>query len=351
MFQRCGIYRGFSKGFSWGKGKYPVRTMVREAVKLIEAGGLNSPFRATLSSAINGWRPPMSLTQFLDEPIVRAELRSRFGKPKLDVTLPLAAPPRTAALGLTGTAFDYLFRFAVLKQHGQIDSPEGWVAAKAVARSARMFPARTTKRVEQMLAEAASIYREYTRKDSTLPGAALIDASIGLAQLDLIIRVGQADFELPPATRKLVVADLKSLLDLTPISQFKATRLCLPNPTFGSAARMVGGADADLILDGTLWDVKVTKTPAFSREMFNQLVGYVCLAQLGGVDGCEPRDHHIEQVGIYFARHGLAHSFALADIPGIAHLPEFLLWFKGAASRWLAARTIAANRLLRSARA
>ncbi len=46
VFQQRGIYRGFSRKISWGKGKHPVQTLVQEAVKWINAGGLSGSLQS-----------------------------------------------------------------------------------------------------------------------------------------------------------------------------------------------------------------------------------------------------------------------------------------------------------------
>lgn len=68
-----------------------------------------------------------------------------------------------------------------------------------------------------------------------------------------------------------------------------------PNPTFAGSASL-GGADADLIVDRTLIDLKTVTRGWFGRAELWQLVGYV-LADLDDTYG-------IERVGVYLARHG-----------------------------------------------
>lgn len=64
-------------------------------------------------------------------------------------------------------------------------------------------------------------------------------------------------------------------------------------PTF-DGSRDVGGADADMILDGLLVDMKTTTSPKVKGEMIHQLLGYVLL---------DYSDHYgIQQVGIYLSR-------------------------------------------------
>lgn len=67
------------------------------------------------------------------------------------------------------------------------------------------------------------------------------------------------------------------------------------NPTFAGSASL-GGADADLIVDRTLIDLKTVTNGWFGRAELWQLVGYV-LADLDNT-------HRIERVGVYLARHG-----------------------------------------------
>jgi hypothetical protein len=68
---------------------------------------------------------------------------------------------------------------------------------------------------------------------------------------------------------------------------------CVANPDFALSGRL-GGADADLILDGCLIDIKTTKSPTMSREWAYQLLGYL----LADTDNA----HRITQIGFYVSR-------------------------------------------------
>lgn len=80
---------------------------------------------------------------------------------------------------------------------------------------------------------------------------------------------------------------------------FSAQHSCLPgspcvaNPTFALSGRL-GGADADLILDGCLIDIKTTKRPTMRREWAYQLLGYL----LADTDNA----HQVTQIGFYVSR-------------------------------------------------
>lgn len=72
------------------------------------------------------------------------------------------------------------------------------------------------------------------------------------------------------------------------------------NPTFAGSTD-VGGADADLIVDGCLIDIKTTKQSAVDSEWIRQIAGYLLL------------DYHdiyrLNSVGLYLARHGMLLSW------------------------------------------
>ena len=82
------------------------------------------------------------------------------------------------------------------------------------------------------------------------------------------------------------------------------------NPAFGDSSRLVGGADADLIVGTTLIDWKVINKPRTGlRENMAQLLGYAALAHLEG--------QTIEHVALYFGRHGQTVTVKIEDLTDI----------------------------------
>jgi hypothetical protein len=67
------------------------------------------------------------------------------------------------------------------------------------------------------------------------------------------------------------IKDLRRLIELVDPDTFTAHELCILNPTFGDASRMVGGADTDVLLDDTLRDVKTVKDFDLKSPYFNQI--------------------------------------------------------------------------------
>ena len=103
---------------------------------------------------------------------------------------------------------------------------------------------------------------------------------------------------------------------LIDIEQFKWDKYCFLNPTFGEGSRLVGGADADLVLDGIIIDIKTTSKMVFSQQYFKQLVGYYILGMIGGV---HVGDNYVngeerEELAIYYSRYGYMFKFRMMDL-------------------------------------
>jgi len=79
---------------------------------------------------------------------------------------------------------------------------------------------------------------------------------------------------------------------------FESAKRCVYNPEFGYASILVGGADADLLLDTTLVEVKTTKNPSYKWTDAAQLVGYYVLAAMAG------KPWPINCLSLYKARFG-----------------------------------------------
>jgi hypothetical protein len=109
---------------------------------------------------------------------------------------------------------------------------------------------------------------------------------------------------LPP---QIWVDDLRALSRLfaSHLAELAREPLFL-NPTFAGSGE-IGGADADLISNGCLIDVKTTVDPKFTRtRLLYQLLGYVLL----DYDDA----YAIRSTGIYLSRQGLLIAWQLDDL-------------------------------------
>ena len=116
-----------------------------------------------------------------------------------------------------------------------------------------------------------------------------------------------------------VVEDLVALASLFASSQPELLqgRPVFLNPTFGEASRLLGGADADLIVAHGLIDIKTVQRAVLGKSTLWQLLGYL-LADTENV-------FNIEEVGLYFSRHGVRVTWSV---------PEFLSTLAGEIGTW-----------------
>lgn len=76
------------------------------------------------------------------------------------------------------------------------------------------------------------------------------------------------------------------------------------NPIFDGSPD-VGGADADLIVDGTLIDIKTSVKPEVKADYIWQLLGYTLLDYSDR--------YHIDSIGLYMSRQGILFKWDLAE--------------------------------------
>jgi hypothetical protein len=93
------------------------------------------------------------------------------------------------------------------------------------------------------------------------------------------------------------------------LEQFTPWSHIILNPGFGTD---LINADADLVVDEMLIEVKVTKHLKLSREHFNQLIGYYLLYLIGGIP--QNKQLKISKLGVYFARHNFLWTVGVDQI-------------------------------------
>lgn len=102
------------------------------------------------------------------------------------------------------------------------------------------------------------------------------------------------------------------------------------NPVFAGSG-YVGGADADLILDRRLIEIKTTADARFDQQWLLQLLGYVLLDW--------DDEYRIDGLGVLFARQATLAKWPLADVlrrvggGGMAALPGLRAEFKDLVTR------------------
>jgi len=269
----------------------------------------------------------MSLTYYLTSPDhldLRLHLRNEFQRPRFDHKLEIKALPQTKNYGIVGTAFDYIVRFTIQHHHkNKCVAKDEWVADIAFRELQKILSPMEVMLLKKRYERSKETYQKFLK--SGKPTDALYVDAIFLAKLDLYVRSRYVAPDFSTDNRS-DIKDLKKLHQVFPISDFKVKERCFLNPVFGKGSIMVGGADADIILDDTLIDIKVTKHLKLEREYLNQLIGYYILALIGGInkgyDGSV-----IKNVAIYFARYGLVWKIPLTDLGDTIKFESFKNYF------------------------
>jgi len=268
----------------------------------------------------------MSLTSFVSLTEIKERLNKEYDLPAMKCSCQLRVQPRTKKYSLVGTAFDYLMRFWIKRNNPQAEV-KSWVAETAVEITLPMLgvPASVTKTAKRILREAKQTYSEYLETGDVTDE--IICATVHLAQLDPIYRALYVDPNLG-IVEQPVIDELKELLSLVNPKYFLAKKYCALNPTFGDASSLVGGADADLIIDDVLIDIKTTQSGKLDIGQFHQLIGYYILNHIGRING--KHNIRINQLGVYYSRYGELLTFPSATLLN-DRFPQFVEWFNNKA--------------------
>jgi hypothetical protein len=288
----------------------------------------------------------MSLTSILKDPKnveLKEIFKSEFPRPAFNIKSEPKAPPLTKNWSIVGTAFDYLFRFYLehLNKNSLIIKGN-WVADLAYSKLLNQVSKSKKQQVStgylqdkvikitdlletinQLYNQTKLNYAQYI-KTGTLTED-LISNTIFLAKLDNYFRSTIIDHDFA-THNKADIEDLSKLISLVNPDNFMAKDRLYFNPTFGNGSYLVGGADADLIIDDTLIDIKVIKDAKLDREHLNQILRYYILSLYDRVSNSSST-FQIEKLGIYFARHGELWTIPTSQFGDKRKFEDFTNWF------------------------
>ncbi len=274
-----------------------------------------------MSSLTDTLRRPSKATEDL-----KAFLKQTFPTPRLNLDDRIVSPFTGKSASLIGKAFDYLLRFELERKYTSITHSRSWVAQSAMRefnssdtsvwfdedeeklpgeeflkllRERQQHMRSINEPVQRKFLKCHQIHRRFIEGKNVAINS-LLDACLFLGQLDDIVRIG------PPATMfvdagspdALNLADLKELKRNLDLSILAPQKKCILNPTFSKA---FVGADADLIIDKTLIDVKTVKNAKVDRATLNQVICYYLLYLHGGITG--HKKIKLDSVGVYFSRY------------------------------------------------
>lgn len=224
---------------------------------------------------------------------------------------------------LVGIAFDYLARIIIaqkveLNKEASYEDLTGEYAIPILERVLETKP-RVVKKVKKRVEKCKKNFKRVTQNKIHVKEV-IVDACF-LAKLEAIARTGIPPLDLlePSFFNKPEDEIVNDLLQICEV--FNTTFLPLVhadskvyyNPNFGIASGLVRGADADIIIDGTLYDFKTGKPIGYKWQDIAQVLGYYLLNEImhdmSEVDDDKdekdyPHSIIISRLAIYRGRYG-----------------------------------------------
>lgn len=183
---------------------------------------------------------------------------------------------------IVGITFDYLARFMISQK---ITNNKNEVISDLVAKQGlyileRNVDKKTNRELKKLYDNAISYTSDFISSNQTLTEK-LIYNSYFLGKLEQIARCGMMPDKISNVTDLPVSEIVEDLLNLCNVFKTEfldkvvnKDSMVIFNPHFGNSSRMVGGADADVFIDGVLYDFKCTKNTGYRGKDIQQIIGY-----------------------------------------------------------------------------
>ncbi|MCD8327033.1 MAG: hypothetical protein LUC90_10250 [Lachnospiraceae bacterium] len=250
---------------------------------------------------------------------------------------------------LAGTAFDYAARFITARYAGGNCGEENEVTSTATAELnsfyglvavQKMIGGEAYKKMHDRYVELLSRVKAYFKQPEA-DHSILSEPCCYFARLEHIYRSGgilpKDGYEvLLKNEPQEVYDDLKRLCDvffetfITSGIVHKGSKVVF-NPTFGKESTLLGGADADIFIDGVLYDFKAAKESRYRWQEVAQIYVYYLLHDLNVMTElglCTETDYEkkaqsqhmiaegIDKIALYKARFGVIESLDVSLIKG-----------------------------------
>ncbi|PHS22440.1 MAG: hypothetical protein COA84_12725 [Robiginitomaculum sp.] len=266
----------------------------------------------------------MSLTNFIKRP----RIREAFGKyatkdrtPGAFKTCPLLVKDAQGPNGSAGTSFDYLARFHIARVMSKTEirvHRRQWISEYVQERSYRystdegIYDIGMNEEWHEYLTGAHFEANAYIQGKGNVKWLALLVQY--MAHSDLLKRTMMGFDNRFDACGRVAIELIEMLELFDPIEVFQPKKHVYLNPEFVIADK-VGGADAELIIDDRLIEIKTNNRLTLTKSTLLQLAGYVVLHDHAGIKMDDGVHHEpLSSVGIYFARHNKFVTIPLCDL-------------------------------------
>lgn len=240
----------------------------------------------------------------------------------------IAVPPLVDSKysGFIGTCSDYLIRFYVARMVHNQAALENTVAEAGMQRLKGKMNEKNGAAIEKAFMTQKEKVKAFI--DGTGRVNEIFYPCIMFANFDNIVRVGIRYSTIKEAAMAAVSApDMDAVKEVVEIGNIfikvvhtekllQKDSTVVFNPKFGRYGAFCGGADADIYIDGCLYDFKSTKDIGYHRDYTAQLLGYYFLSRI--CDDLHEGDlvsQQIKYLGIYFSRYGVICKVPVPEIP------------------------------------
>tara|TARA_Y100000589_G_C27055683_1_gene589200 strand:- start:93 stop:917 length:825 start_codon:yes stop_codon:yes gene_type:complete len=237
----------------------------------------------------------------MDDKETKVFLKEYIINPRMKDSVDVIVPPCSKNHGRMGTAIDYAIRFGLIHRTSIAEHHTYLISQISVHGFIRQTNPELYKTASIRLEEAIDTLFKYEINESKY-GRKAAFSSMVLADYDVMFRTRNTTLPSPITDEQ--TQEIIQLMHLVPWDFFEQFGNISLNPSFGNGTKRLGGADADIIADDLLIDIKTTVQPKLTLEMVRQLVGYALLCNHFGITTGkdETTPHQIKRVGIYFAR-------------------------------------------------
>ncbi|GLI82377.1 hypothetical protein ANABIO32_00630 [Rossellomorea marisflavi] len=228
---------------------------------------------------------------------------------------------------IIGTAFDYCARFEIGKFLKDKRSTEALYSAQGFLAILKSHPkAKEYKLTESYYINLMKGINEYVKgREGNFEY--VLETSVRLAKMEHAVR---GDVRRIPELNlddifiddqsSLIINQLRDMVKLFHdefINGGYVTKKSdvIYNPHFGATGNLVGGADADIFIDGTLYDFKTSKDNKYKRLDVAQLLGYFLLCEINNyMDVDDAYYLGIDRLSFYKGRYGTIESMKVTDL-------------------------------------
>lgn len=262
----------------------------------------------SLTSMIDNLNSPLAqwLNQTFDRLLIQQMVKQLNDNMFQSILSPIL--PAHDEYTLAGNAFDYLFRWQLeplTKTTAQNGAAylvlNGWEKAIDVLKTTIDLGTQTTSLTERAAYSVVLAWFEIVFRSNARSVAA------PLREIQTCIDPVATVEYLRQQVNPILVEDLVILVSHAPdVWQFVGDQKYFLNPIFDGSFN-VGGADADWIVDHTLYECKVTiKKRPFSRRTLLQTIGYALLDY--------NNRYAISKIGWYYPRQKFRYALAIDDL-------------------------------------